>query len=460
MARAYMVQILFAQDKWYSDHTALRATVYGCTGCGKTVAFTDLICKVFADKNRHGLKAKILIVHPRLALSMNQQRRIRGDLTKYGVMFTSFHSGEVYNTLPNQKNLSTTDPNELIRIQTESPVHHITFSSYKSLYKIAAHQFDLIVCDEAHYLVMREYMDNLDLFQSKTIFYTGTPVNVTGQEASMDNRALFGEVIVEIPPSMLIPDRYVLPPRLQFLNVKTKGGVAGSVDYSETIAHAYYEQLKLVNTKYNHKMLVAMANTEHFDTIMANLVNMRKIVNDFHMDVYFVTADRVSKNGHVTYGQTARERILDDFAETPNKAIIIHCDTLAEGIDIDGIGGILLLRNLGKQKCIQTMGRGGRPANEDRLPDGEIVQDPIKTHCIVTVVRVDNEWLGNVSIEELAESIRYGGYGELTDFIDPEFPTPGKNKLPEGSDDEAIYRQIEEIKTTQIQNVLWSQLFA
>jgi superfamily II DNA or RNA helicase len=455
--RNYQLRMILAQDAFMADPTVTRATILAATGAGKTVTFTDLIIKVLTAVNSGA--RRILVVHPRLALSANQQKRLKKDLTGLNVEFTAFSSGEVYNTLANQTNRSTTNRESLEEIIAEAGNRaHITFSSYKSLHKIADMDFDLIICDEAHYLVQNDLRDNLYKFKAKTIFYTGTPIQVAAQEVSMDNIELFGEVIEEVPFSELIPQNYIVAPSVRFLNAKTKRK-GNAIDYPTTIAHAYKDQLTKINPKFNHKMLVAMPNTEYFEDIINNLDKIRKIVNDFNLDVYYVTADRVSKNGNPKFGPSAREEMLEDFEANPNRCIIIHCDTLAEGIDIDGIGGILLMRDLGMAKLIQTIGRACRAAKADILKNGEIRKNRIKTHAIITLVRMDNAYLGCSKLDKFVELFKIADYGDLWDRIDPEFLEQGKKREPGEPEGSTVFDEIQAIRVTERADVLWDQLF-
>ena len=455
--RNYQLRMILAQDAFMADPEITRATILAATGSGKTVTFTDLIIKVLTGVNS-GAK-RILVVHPRLALSANQQKRLKKDLTGLNVEFTAFSSGEVYNTLSNQTNRSTTNREQLEEIMAEAGGRaHITFSSYKSLHKIADMDFDLIICDEAHYLVQSNLRENLYKFKSKTIFYTGTPIKVAAQEESMDNIELFGEVICEVPFSELIPQNYIVAPLVRFLNAKTKRK-GNAIDYPTTIAHAYKDQLTKINPKFNHKMLVAMPNTEYFEDIISNLDKIRKIVDDFNLDVYYVTADRVSKNGNPKFGPSAREAMLEDFEANKNRCIIIHCDTLAEGIDIDGIGGVLMMRDLGIAKMIQTIGRACRAAKVDIRKDGEIRKNRVKTNAIVTLVRMDNEYLGCSKLDKFVELFRTAGYGEFWDRIDPEFLEQGKKREKGDPDESTVFDEIQAIKVSERADVLWDELF-
>jgi superfamily II DNA or RNA helicase len=151
--------------------------------------------------------------------------------------------------------------------------------------------------------------------------------------------------------------------------------------------------------------------------------------------------------------------MLEDFEANTNRCIIIHCDTLAEGIDIDGIGGILLMRDLGMAKLIQTIGRACRAAKADICKNGEIRKNRIKTHAIITLVRMDNEYLGCSKLDKFVELFKIADYGDLWDRIDPEFMEQGKKRTPGEDPDYTVFDEIQAIKVTERADVLWDQLF-
>ena len=129
-------------------------------------------------------------------------------------------------------------------------------------------------------------------------------------------------------------------------------------------------------------------------------------------------------------------------------SIIIHCNTLAEGIDIDGIGGVFLLKNLNLATTIQTIGRAARPAKQDILPDGTInMKDRVKTEAIVTLARMDGEWFSNAKTENYAKAFKLGGYEDMWTYLDPEYKVPSKrkDKNEEGTDEATMINQIEDI---------------
>ena len=446
--RFYQKRIDDAQDQFIADPEVFRAIINACTGSGKTENFIVLIKKLVLLANKAGMK-RILVAHPRLALSMDQQKRLNKALDSLGIgySFTSFHSGEVMQTSSNRRNTSTTDKEQLEEYRNSCCEDlHITFTSYASLHKIANMEYDLVICDEAHYLCQGQYKKSLHLFRDdvKVLFYTATPVAVTAQDESMNNQELFGKVIAEVPPKELIPFGFVVPPRVRFMNVKTKGS-GNAIDYAATIAEAYKDQLAQVHKNFTHKMLVAMANTSFFDDIMNDIAAMRKIAGK-DIDVYYVSAERCKKNGK-PYAN--REDLLDDFAKNSNYSVIIHCDTLAEGIDVDGLGGVFLLRNLGLAKSIQTIGRACRPFKGDFKKDGTLKKNRIKTEAIVTIAMADGEWISNSNAKEWSEIFKAGGYEDMWEYVDPEFKEEGGKREP-GETENNVYKDLEDVRFSDI----------
>ena len=452
--REYQKRIIDSQDMFIGNEDVTRGTILAATGAGKTECFNDLIRKMFLTGEIINRKRRILICHPRIALSQNQQKRMVKRLVDLRVEFTSFHSGtQRYHTLTDRKNVSTTNRDELVNIMNESVGHHITFASYKSLNKIADLNFDLIICDEAHNLVQSDLRECLTLFKSKVLFYTGTPVKVAAQEESMDNIELFGEILTEVPASELIPGGYVVPPRLRTIDVTNKK-VGNTPDYSRCIAETFKDQQSFAHKKFVHKMLVAMPTTLVFNDIMDDLNQIRNIIGNQNVDLYYITSDTQVKNGRVL---SDREVALEDFDTNPNYSIIIHCDTLAEGIDVDGIGGVLIMRGLGMTKAIQTIGRAARPSILDIKKNGEIKKNRIKKECIVTLARIDGDWCGDTAIAEWANMFRVAGYGDIWDFYHPEPSNRGPGgELQEAND--PLYDEIKEVKFLDGVDRLWNEL--
>lgn len=442
--RDYQKRVDIAQDNFMNDPETFRAMVNSCTGSGKTEMFMVLIKKMVLLAKTHSLK-KILIAHPRLVLSFDQQKRIKQAFKEFSVEFTHFGSGKVIDTNQTRKNVSTILKDTLVeRMDTCTQDVHITFSSYKSLSKIADLKYDLIICDEAHHLVDKTLRKVLYQFRKdvKVLFYTATPIKVAAKEHSMDNVELFGKVIAKVPPSELIPNGYVVAPKVRFGSVKTESD-GDIIDYPTTIARAYVDQLQFVHPDFNHKMLVAMPNTKYFSYIMEGLDTIRNIVGDDDIDFYSVAHDKCYINGRP---YKDREFVLKHFAENTNQCIIIHCDTLAEGIDVDGIGGVLMLRNLGFVKTIQTIGRACRPALQDINANGSIkpMDKRVKKNAIVTLGIIDGELVNDPKAKYWAELFETAGYGKLWELLHEMAEREGV-KPGETDPEDYVVKQIEDM---------------
>lgn len=418
--RFYQKEIVEAQNEWLSSDRQ-RGSVYAPTGSGKTVCFSNMIKEAMS----RGMK-NILVVHPRIALSIDQQVRFLDDFT--GIPFTGFHSGEAVQSLGGFINRTTTSPETLLEVidAAQTPPlsgFHITFSSYASLHRIADMHFDLIICDEAHYLTQSALATSLDMFVSKVMFYTATPI-YNDKGISMDNEALFGKVEAHVEPKRLIEHGYVLAPRLRFLDVTANATDEDSmVDPATMIAEAFRDQAAQLQPGINCKMLVAMPATTEFENIISKLPEIRQLCGD--VDVYYVTAARCRKNAGKT--TTDRAEMLKTFENSDKPSIIIHCDTLAEGIDVDGMTGAFIFRTLSKAKFMQTVGRCARPLKADLYPwdhelGGEVIDmaNRVKPNCIITIPTVNNDFYGNIDAQWLCEVFTAGGYDEITTMLSSE----------------------------------------
>ncbi len=452
--RFYQKDIVKAQNEFMLNDSEQRGQVYSPTGSGKTVCFDSLITKMIKGKTNK----KICIVYPRIALAIDQQDRLKG---KTNVEFTSFHSGS--NNAPEEaklyrKQISTTSREQLKEIHDTTKMNHITFVTYHSFKHIANMDFDLIICDEAHNLVQSNFAESLPIIKSKVIFYTATPIfAINGLETviGMNNEQLFGKVICNVKPKELIEKGYIVPPRLVELSITTdEDGIA--VEPHLTISHAFKDQKERLN-KVTNKMLVAMSDTRYFDEIQSRIDDMRRIVGD--IDLYTITAGTQRKN---SVNLDSREAALKDFANNKNQCIILHCDTLAEGIDVPGITGVFVYRTLSKAKLIQTIGRAARPSLADMDKNGEVIdmENRLKPYAIVTIPVIDNKYYANINSNTICQAFIEGGYGDnlkdISQFISKE--RAGGNKA---ADSAAVFVEPEEqssITYSEIKKVIAEEI--
>lgn len=430
------------------DPIKTRGQIYSPTGSGKTECFIHTInelSNILGDSQWYD----IAVLHPRLALSQEQLGRFHqafGDRFHY----TSFHSGA--HVLNNSKIMgkSTLDPKELFRIMENCPNTHITFSSYDSFSKISDYEFDLVICDEAHNLTQDQYYNALSTMKAKKIlFYTATPIVKslvdTDDENSkgMDNITLFGDIISRVEPKELIQKGYIVPPLMHLMKVSTNKRGA-DVDTVEIIAQTFkeqYDEMKKHGMPYV-QMLVASRGSRDIDVVNVeeNLFKLQQLIGiDQFVDVYTVKCSEHLKNSKPYNG--SRYDMLQHIKQSKKHAIIIHYDTLAEGIDISSLTGACILRNLSKPKLLQTVGRCGRPLLDDMTSEYEVIDmlTRMKPYCVITLPIVDGTPISGNNVKEWCEAFIIGGYGDLSDFLkdsDRKTMSKSENNWDMGSDEE------------------------
>jgi len=392
------------QTKMHEDTIAFmksdaqRGQIYSPTGSGKTILFFHLINWMTSQRK----SLNICFLHPRLALSQEQQARFK---TAFGTTFatTSFHSGQPVRGNEAIRELGTTNCKELEFIINQNS-NHVTFSSYDSFHRIADINFDLVVFDEAHNAVSPKFNKQLPaLVAKKVLFYTATPITDkdTG-EVGMTNPDMFGEVISKVYPKDLFRKQFIVPPLIHHMDVTTDTiGNAGG-DTVSIVAKAFKHQQNETNMMgvKSTKMLITSRGYQDHENVEDNTERLIRELGQF-VDVFVIEASESRKNGNRL---PSRFEAIKQINEHPGNCIIMHFDTIAEGIDIDSLTGALMLRNVKKYKFIQTMGRCARIL-------------PNKKYSIITLPVVDGEYLSGALAEDFVEAFRDGGYGDIMDYV-------------------------------------------
>jgi len=177
------------------------------------------------------------------------------------------------------------------------------------------------------------------------------------------------------------------------------------------------------------QMLVASRGISDMEQVNQRLVELWERLGK-NVAVYTVTADTHLRNG---VPMNSRKELLDDAKNSQDDAIIMHYDTLAEGIDISTITGVFPMRNLSKFKLMQTIGRSSRPYVADLNDRGEVVDMVTrkKQFGVVTFPTVNGVPLNNIQSSEWVAAFASAGYGDIADFYNPATTTA----LPNSDDD-------------------------
>lgn len=358
------------------------------TGGGKT-----LIESLFLNKQLSFSGSKIhLVLAPRIAL-INQLIKDYRDIAGQGYVALAFHSGKDerdYHQIKWQE-FSTTSREKVEEEQARAKTlgkDLVIFSTYHSMGKLVDIDFNIIIADESQYLVAENYFETWQKLKGEQkLCFTATERHTTSENGrGLNNEAVFGECVFQVTPKELIDGGWIVPPRLHIMYGKTEDSIKTLID--EVINLAKYQNQITRETMPASKILFAMKGTDDVKKVIENV----KVIKAEMPDHKIFTIVSNAKYGSMVDGvKMARGNFMKELRECDN-ALIFHYDILSEGIDIDGITGVAVLRNMIKSKLIQTIGRALRTfkANPSAKP-----------YAIVSVpVLNDNDetrtWVGDI----------------------------------------------------------------
>jgi hypothetical protein len=144
------------------------------------------------------------------------------------------------------------------------------------------------------------------------------------------------------------------------------------------------------------KILFAMKGTDDVKTVEDNVATIRAEFPNH--DVFTIT----SKNGaRINNEKVDRELVFLPALTTSKNCLIFHYDILSEGIDVDGITGVVLLRNMGLSKLLQTIGRAVRVYKPN---------PGAKRWALISVSVLNGDEDDKENVKYYVQAIRDGGY--------------------------------------------------
>tara|TARA_B110000503_G_C7157885_1_gene418164 strand:+ start:735 stop:2120 length:1386 start_codon:yes stop_codon:yes gene_type:complete len=326
------------------------------TAGGKT-----LIESLYLNKQLSFSGSKIhLILAPRIAL-LNQLIKDYRDAAGQGYVALAFHSGSAepdYYQVKWQE-FSTTiieKVNEEIERSSILNKDLVIFSTVHSFHKLLNLEFDTVIADESQYLVGEQYFNTWQkLVAKRKLCFTATERHTpTINGRGLNNESVFGKVLFQTFPKELIDGGYIVPPKLHIMYASSENSIKTTIN--EVINLAKYQDQVTRETMPASKILFAMKGTDQVKTVIEN-VQLIKAAMPNHK-IFTIVSN--AKFGSMVDGvKKARGNFMKELRECDN-AIICHYDILSEGIDIDGITGIAVMRNMIKSKLIQTIGRAVR----------------------------------------------------------------------------------------------------
>lgn len=378
------------------------------TGVGKTMCATAIIANdIVMNPNQFRM---YVVNAPRILLTYQLLKDVYGFLVSVGIeaRYCFVHSGgktdeSELEDMRNEANIDGHDIpfseigsgtsidgiKDMMGKAKSQDLPIIFFSTYNSADKIevARQSFkqpiSIVLSDEAHYLVQEQFHDILHtLTTPRSYFFTATIINTPSKDGlGMNNEELFGKILYQMIPREAIDLGKMVRPRLHI--VKTEG-VYTSDDYDKSLSKIIYESFhqhrEFIKDKMEPKILISVKGTGDIRKFITS--EYYKTLRDEEVDIYAIaTHEEIGNdiNGMKYRRQDFLRKLKSDENDKTKKIIVLHYNTMSEGISINGFTGVMLLRTLNKSKLLQTFGRGARLDKEDRK---NLESDVIAPHDI------------------------------------------------------------------------------
>ena len=408
------------------------------TGTGKTYVQAAIIAN---DILKNKGKYRVYVINaPRIMLSYQLLKEVYLFLTSIGIesRFMSVHSGGQNDiedlekiridanlndgySIPFSEIENGTSPSLIKEFAHKAEVLKlpiILFSTYNSAERIndaiPEQKINIVVNDEAQYLVQEQFHDIINTLKShRCYFFTATTIHTPSDKGrGMNNIDSYGPVIYNMTPRQAIDLGKMVRPRMHF--------VISPISYSKDdfqtslgkIISDSFDQHNFAIGRSRPKMLVSCKGVGDIKRFFESK-EYKELVGT-GVIIYAVASDESignNINGDKVTRSEFLNRLKKDGLDRTKELIILHYDILAEGIDVPGITGIMPLRTLSKSKFLQTFGRSARLHPDDRLgietnmikpTDLDKMVKPYAWVIIPTIVHEDvdsKEHIGNLITE-------------------------------------------------------------
>lgn len=430
------------------------------TAGGKTI-----IQSLYINKRLSFSGNKIhLVLAPRIAL-VNQLIKDYRDAAGTGYVAVAFHSGKGepdYHQVKWQE-FSTTSREKIdeeIERSNQLTKDLVIFSTYMSMHKLVDIDFDTVIADESQYLVAENYFETWQQIKgnSKMCFTATEKHTKTPNGRGLNNKGVFGKCVFQTTPSKLIEGGWIVPPKLHVMYASSEDSIKTIID--QIVNLAKYQDQVTRETMPASKILFAMSGTEDVKKVSQSI---KEIKAEMPNHKIFTIVSNAKYGSMVDGVKVPRGNFMKELRECDN-ALIFHYDILSEGIDIDGITGVAILRNMVKTKLIQTIGRAVRIFKRNPLAKKfALVSVPVLNHNDET-----RAWVGDIvsqirdaGFEINVEEINYTGQDgpgiDDDDGLNDAYETLGGKKGAKKFLTE-IMHEIEELKNNALEESFLQKL--
>jgi len=319
------------------------------TGGGKTMCMIQDTAHVQQSKCGH----TTVVVAPRILLAEQLCSEFLEVITSTYTHVMHVHSGETHH-------FSTTN-SEKIHVFANTARNMgedcIIFTTYHSLHRVvdADIEVNTIYFDEAHNSVQRNFFGPTEHFAAESdrcYFFTATPKHsLTIKKPGMNDTAVYGQVLVNVPAPELVEGGYILPPKV----------VVKQLDMVQDKMKVWSRDcdflMKTIDDQETEKVLVCARTTKQIIGLLTD--------SDFALEcakrgMSWMTI--TSKTGAIIDGQKVNREVFFDtlnaWGKDPSKKfVVLHHSILSEGINVNGLESVIFLRNMDYIGISQSIGR-------------------------------------------------------------------------------------------------------
>jgi superfamily II DNA or RNA helicase len=365
------------------------------TGTGKTFVESTILSNQI-KKTPYGI---YVVNAPKIMLSYQlllEIKKVLTDINQLDVDYMMIHSGKFNKNLELDDNgflenvLITTDEN-LINYKVKNSKVLVIVSTYNSIPKLK-HHINLMINDESHYLVSNRFHNVMKLDCEKIYSFTATPrfidILTNNNDHGMNNKELFGDILYEYKPIDAIRNGKMLMPKIHYLKKANNELSYENKNIPKVIKESFVQHQNVLGDL-PAKLMVTISNkNDIFKFLFSN--EYKDLIND-GVDIFIVHSD--SRIGNLINGKKYNRydwlKKLKSSGDSNSKFIVIHYNIITEGIDVPGLTGVLILRQLSKTNIVQIIGRVSRLHPIDR--NIENLSDYIKPYSYVILPYMTDE---------------------------------------------------------------------
>ena len=314
------------------------------TGGGKTICMIqDLIHQQAVPTG-----TTTVVVAPRILLAEQLCKEFLEliDTTYTHVMHV--HSGDV-------EFFSSTKPEQIHLFANTARTageNVIIFTTYHSLHKVQEADIEVnnIYFDEAHNSVQRNFFPATEHFAGdadRCYFFTATPKHsLSVFKPGMNDGAVYGQVICNVPAPKLVEEGYILPPKV----------VVKQLPQGEYMQSDEQNLLETIDDNALNKILIAARSTKQIVRLVTQTDFCQQLQERGYNWMYIT-----SKTGAIINGKkVSREQFfktLNQWGTDNTRFVIMHHSILSEGINVKGLEAVLFMRNMDYIGISQSIGR-------------------------------------------------------------------------------------------------------